>query len=76
MPVMSGAMEAYNQRRTVASKHSQSSSSMGGTAMVRWLERVYWVTATWRKLRHLVKLEALRSRVTRMRDLMLWMAMA
>jgi hypothetical protein len=71
MPVMSGAMEPYNQRRTVVSRHSQSSSSMGGMAVVRWLERAYWVTVTWRKLRHLVKLEALRSRVTGMRDLML-----
>jgi hypothetical protein len=34
------------------------------------------MTATWRKLRHLVKLEALRLRVTGMTDLMLWMAVA
>jgi hypothetical protein len=39
-------------------------------------EGVYWMTATWRKLRYLVKFEALRSRVTGMRDLMLWMAVA
>jgi hypothetical protein len=64
-------MEPYNQRRTVESSRSQSSSSSGGTAVVRWSERAYWVMTTWRKLRHLVKLEALRSRVTGMRDLML-----
>jgi hypothetical protein len=72
MSMMSGAMEPYNQRKMVESSHSQSSS--GGMTVVRWSERAYWVTVTWRRLRHLVKLEALRSRVTGMRDLMLWMA--
>jgi hypothetical protein len=76
MSVMSGAMEPYNQCMMVASRRSQSSSSTGGTAMMRWSKRAYWVTATWRKFRHLVKLEALRSRVTGMRYLMLWMAVA
>jgi hypothetical protein len=39
MSVMSGAMEPYNQRRTVASRRNQLLSSTGGTTVVRWSER-------------------------------------
>jgi hypothetical protein len=54
-------MEPYNQRKTVA--------STGVMVVVMWSARAYWVTAIRRKLRHLEKLEALRSRVVGMRDL-------
>jgi hypothetical protein len=77
MSTMSVLMEPYSQRRTVESIRSQSSGSVArGTAETRWSARAYWVTATCKKLRHLVKLEALRSRVTGMRDLMLWISVA
>src|ERR1041385_5388710 len=76
MSTMSGWTEPYNQRRTVESSRSQLSSSSGGTTVVRWSTRPYWVTTTRGKLLHLVKLEALRSRVTGMRDLKLWITVA
>jgi hypothetical protein len=80
MSTMSGDTDPYSQRRTVASIRSHSavsgSASVGGVELSRWSPRAYWETATATKLRHLVKLEALRSRVTGTRALMPWIAVA